>query len=145
MTELERETIKTEISPLMDKMISSLNNKEWDRSHEDYVNSPDFVAISTGHVFDYQTYIDGCKAANESLQTLVVTEVSRQYSFIDRNAVILTWKGSMMMESLDDQKFVADPYAISLLFVKTGDDWVISYSHESGNILPVVADDKAVE
>ena len=47
----------------------------------------------------------------------------------------------MMMKSMDDQKFVADPYAISLLFVKTGDDWVIRYSHESGNIVPVPAEE----
>lgn len=145
LTEQDKETIKSEISPLMDKMINSLNNKEWDKAQEDYANTPEFVAVSTGNVFDYQTFVDVCASANESFNSMVITESSRKYSFINPEAVVLTWEGSLMIETADNQKFQADPYAISLLFVKSNGAWTINYSHESGSYEPLVSDTLAMK
>jgi hypothetical protein len=137
LTDADKDAIIKEIRPVLNQIIENSEKGELVKALEPYLNSPEFIGISNGQVFDFKGMEEGNKQYFDAMTSQKFTEKLLKYSFIDKDNVMVTWGGSANSELKDGQKFSIDPYSASLLFKKLGATWKVIYSHESSVMTPI--------
>ena len=140
LTDSEKEVIKSEIAPLMKQIVQNSESGNLDKAIEPYSNNPEFVSISNGQVSDYNKFVEGNKQYFEVMGSQSFNQTIMNFTFINKDNVIVTWGGSALAKMKDKQQIKVDPFAASLVFNKRDGSWKVIYSHESAVFTPVVND-----
>ena len=140
LTDMEKETIKSEISPIMKQIIENSESGNFVKATEPYSDKPGFISISNGRVSDYTEFLEGNKQYFKALSSQHFNESVMNYTFLNRQAVIVTWGGSAQVTMQDGQQTNVDPFAASLVFAKHDGMWKVVYNHESGIFTAIATD-----
>jgi hypothetical protein len=145
LTDKEKEIIKSEIAPLMNQIVQNSESGNLDKAIEPYSNKPKFISISNGNVSDYNKFVEGNKQSFEAIESQEFTETLMNYTFINKENIIVTWGGSAITKMKDGEQIKVDPFAASLVFNKSDGIWKVIYTHESGVFAPLVIDSTKTE
>ena len=140
LTDNEKVIIRSEIEPLMKQIVQNSQSGNLDKAIEPYSNKPEFLSISNGQVSDYNKFVEGNKQYFEAMESQIFTETLMNYTFINKDNVIVTWGGSALAKMKDKQQIKIDPFAASLVFHKSEGIWKVVFTHESAVFTPVVND-----
>ena len=145
LTDQDKELIKSELVTIMNQIIQNSESGNLEKATEYYSNKPEFISISNGQVSDYNKFIEGNKTYFEAMEVQKFTESLMNYTFINKEIVIVTWGGSALAKLKDGQQMKVDPFAASLVFNKVDGDWRVIYNHESGVFAPIANDTTKIE
>ncbi len=129
----------------MDQIVQNSESGNIDKAIEPYSNSTDFISISNGQVSDYSRFVEGNRQYFDAIETQKFTESLMNFTIINSETVIATWGGSALTKMKNGQQVKVDPYAASLVFIKTDGTWKVIYNHESGSLIPIVNDSVQTE
>lgn len=145
LSDQEKEKIKSEIAPLMNQIVQNSEAGNLEKAIEPYSNRPEFVSISNGQVSDYSKFLEGNKQYFEAMESQKFTESLMNYTFVNRETVIVTWGGSAITKMKDGQQIKVDPFAASIVFNRTDGIWKVIYNHESGVFAAIINDSTKTE
>jgi hypothetical protein len=132
MTSQEQETVKKEIREAVGTIFKNLQNMDAESLYKSYVESPDFIQITTaGEIADFQT------AKNEhanwfmTLSSLKVTRVSEAFRFLPGNTIIYYWFGKFEMTSKGGMQLIMDKFGTTFIFSKKDNQWKVIFQQAS--------------
>ncbi len=140
LTNNEKEVIKSEIAPLMKQIIQNSQSGNLDKAIEPYSNKLEFLSIANGQVSDYNKFVEGNKQYFKAMESQIFNQTLMNFTFINKDNVIVTWGGSALAKMKDRQQIKVDPFTASLVFNKSEGIWKVIYNHESAVFTPVVID-----
>ena len=140
LTDNEKEVIKSEITPLMKQIAQNSESGNLDKAIEPYSNKPEFLSITNGHLSDYNKFVEGNKQYFEAMESQIFNQTLMNFTFINKDNVIVTWGGSALAKMKNRQQIKVAPFAASLVFNKSDGIWKVIYNHESAVFTPVVND-----
>lgn len=133
----ERVIIRSELQSIMEQIIKSNENGNFEEAIRPYSDSPEFISISNGRVSVYKNFLNENKYYFAAIKSQKFSKSDLNYTFIDNKNVIVTWSCSAIIQMKDKQKIKIDPYAATFIFQKEKESWKIIYAHGSGTVVPV--------
>lgn len=132
MNAREQENFKKEIREAVNVIFQNLEKMDAEALFQSYANSPDFIFLTTdGSMVDYQAAKNHHAAWFMGLSSLNVTAVKDEFRFLPGNTVICTWQGQFAMTLKTGEQFRIDPFAITFVFSKIDNHWLVIYQHSS--------------
>ena len=104
LTDNEKEVIKSEITPLMKQIAQNSESGNLDKAIEPYSNKPEFLSITNGQLSDYNKFVEGNKQYFEALESQIFNQTLMNFTFINKDNVIVTWGGSALAKRKIDNK-----------------------------------------
>ena len=135
MTPQEKDAAKKEIAGIVDGIVRSCDQLDYQGALKPYYDSPSFVAVNTdGSVVDYE----GFKSLNTELfkaaSSFKFNTTKVDVHFLADNVVLCTWTGNSEIGLKSGEHFRTPAFAATLLFSKVNSEWKITYSHESASL-----------
>jgi hypothetical protein len=97
-----------------------------------YLNSPDFIYVANGKIYNYQESVDTMKLFFNSLFNQKGTIIDEKYTVLDNSTVLYTAVTRWLMNFKDGHTILQDPWTMHLIFKKTDNKWRIISGNESG-------------
>ena len=136
-TSKEQETIKKEIRDAVGTIFTNLQKMDADALYRSYDDSPGFIQITTdGAMFDFQNAKKFHASWFMTLSNLKAERVKDAFRFLPGNNVIYSWLGKLEMTTKQGIRLIANQFAITFIFSKTGSMWKVI--HQQGSSLPPV-------
>lgn len=140
LTEVEKENIKTELQSLLNEIIDNNERGNVEKSIRPYLDSPEFISITNGRISDYKSFLVTNKQYFEALEYQKYFNKTFQFTFLNKENVIVTWGCTARIKMKNVQEMKLDPYTATLIFKNIEGSWMIVYGHGSGEFSPIAND-----
>ncbi len=132
MTPQEQENAKKEIREAVNVIFRNLEKMDAEALFQSYSNSSDFMFFTTdGSMAGLQEAKNHHAAWFKSLSALKVTTIRDDFRFLPGNIVICGWQGKFEMTTGSGQQLKIDKFAITFIFSKTDNHWMVIHQHSS--------------
>ena len=132
VSDAQKEKIKGEVKEVVNTFNKGCEEVNPETLFQLYLNSPDFIYMSNGKIFNYQQSIDTTKLLFSSLLNQKGTIVSEKYVITDNATVLFTENTKWLMNFKDGHSVMQDPWVMQLLLKKIDGKWRIISGVESG-------------
>lgn len=127
-----QESAEKEIRAAVGVIFHNLEKMDAEALFHSYANSPDFMFLTTdGSLVDFQTAKNHNAAWFMGLSSLKVTTIKDEFRFLPGGIVICAWQGRFAMTLKTGQRLLIDPFAITFVFSKIDNRWLVIYQHSS--------------
>ena len=134
MTHQEKDAAQKEIAGIIDGIVRSCDQLDYQGALKPYFDSPSFVAVNTdGSVVDYEGFKNLNTELFKAVSTFKFTTTTLDVHFLTDNVVLCTWTGNSEIVLTSGERFRTPAFAATLLFSKVNNEWKIMYSHESAS------------
>jgi hypothetical protein len=140
VSDAQKEKIKGEVKEVVNKFNKGCEEANPEMLFQLYLNTPDFIYMSNGKIFNYQESIDTTKLLFSSLLSQKGTIVSEKYVIPDNTTVLFTENTKWLMNFKDGHSVMQDPWIMQLLLKKIDGKWRIISGVESGVEKPVASE-----
>jgi hypothetical protein len=132
LSDAQKEKIKGDVKEIVNSFNKGCEEANPELVIPFYLNSPDFIYMANGKIFNYQESIDTTKLLFSSLLNQKGTIVSEKYVIPDNTTVLFTQNTKWLMNFKDGHSVMQDPWIMQLLFKKIDGKWRIISGVESG-------------
>ena len=134
MTHQEKDAAKKEIAGIVDGIVRSCDQLDYQGALKPYFDSPGFVAVNTdGSVVDYQGFKNLNTELFKTVTSFTFTTTKLDVHFLTDTVLLCTWTGNSEIVVKSGEHFRTPAFAATLLFSKVNNEWKITYSHESAS------------
>ena len=140
LSKQEKEKITIELRERVQKIVDNSEIGNLNEVAEVYWDNPEFVGVTNGEIKNYKKYIEGDKEYFDILSAQKFSESDLLFTFLTKDIVIATYKGSALADLKDGDKLKLDPFVATLVFKKIDGIWKSVYTNEFMTIQPVIHD-----
>lgn len=130
-SEKELKKAKTEIKNMAQNLFAASENLDLNAALKDFVDAPDFVYITNGVAYNYDQMAKAMKPIFEEMADQKFNITKEKISFPSRLVAVYTAEGNNVMHYKNGTTVTLDPYVLSFIFKKFGDQWKVIYGAES--------------
>ena len=131
LSEAQKEKIKGEVKEVVNIIIKSAEQSNFDMASPIWLDSPDFVYINNGKSSSYKEFVEFSKS-HFSKANLKCTIKDENYVFLDHSNIMYTTSCTWTSKFKNGYSILADPWTMSLLIREIGRKWKVTYFSESG-------------
>ena len=131
VSDAQKEKITGEVKELVNTIIKGLEEVDFDKAIEQNLDSPDFVYINNGKIYNYEELLAFKPAFNELLNQKA-TILDEKYVVLDNSHVLYSANSKWVMNFKDGHAILDDPWAMQYLFKKVDNMWKAISINESG-------------
>ncbi|MCX6328270.1 MAG: hypothetical protein NTZ85_01980, partial [Bacteroidia bacterium] len=132
VSDAQKEKIKGEVKEVMSTIIKGAEEANFDMIIGNCLDSPDFVFLYNGNLFNYQKFADMGKSIFATLINQKSTILDEKYMVIDNSNVLYTANSKWVMNFKDGHAILQYPWALQYLFKKVDNKWIVISANESG-------------
>ena len=134
MTHQEKDAAQKEIAGIIDGIVRSCDQLDYQGALKPYFDSPSFVAVNTdGSVVDYEGFKNLNTELFKTVTSFTLTTTKLDVHFLTDTVLLCTWTGNSEIVVKSGEHFRTPAFAATLLFSKVNNEWKIMYSHESAS------------
>jgi hypothetical protein len=130
LSDAQKEKIKREVKEVVNTIIRSAEEANFDMMIEPLYDSPDFVFYTNGLTFNYQDVL-AMKSAFEQVLNQKITIIDEKYTFLDNSSVIYTSNITSAVNYKDGHSTILKPEALEFIFKKIDNQWKIIHYCDS--------------
>jgi hypothetical protein len=131
VSDAQKEKIKREIKERVDVFLKGAEQVNFDMAMTPWLDSPDFVYVYNGVIFNYKEVLDAMKPLFTKMINQKVTLKDEKYAFLDVSTVIYTSNCTFLENYKDGHAVLEDPAVIQITFRKINDKWMAISGLES--------------
>jgi hypothetical protein len=141
LSDAQKEKITGEVKEVVNTFNKACEEANADMLLSIFLDSPDFVAQFNGLTFNYKECTDGIRSGFTTITDQKGTILDEKYAVLDNSTVLYSQKSKWLTNLKDGSSVLGDPWAVQLIFKKTGDGWKVLSSSESGSQKIIKASD----
>jgi hypothetical protein len=132
LSDAQKEKIKAEVIDVVNIFNKGCEEVNPEILSPLYLNSPDFIYMTDGKIFNYQESVDNMKLLFNSLVDQKETIINEKYVILDDATVLFTQNSKWLMNFKDGHSVMQDPWIMQLVFMKIDGKWKVISGNESG-------------
>jgi hypothetical protein len=145
LSNAQKEKIKGEVKEVVNTIFKASEEVNSDTFLATFLDSPDFIYISNGKIFNYKECVDSTKLESMVLKNQKCLKLDEKYVILNNSTVLYTANSKWLMNLKDGSAIIQDPELLQLLFKKTDSKWKILNFVESGKQQIVVGNENLIK
>jgi len=130
-SDAEKDKMIGEVKEVVSTIFKALEEVDFDKANEQNLDSPDFVFIINGKIYNYEEVLAFKPAFNELLNQKA-TIIDEKYALLDNSTVLYTTNCSWVSNYKDGHAILQDPWVMQFIIMKIDDRWRVISIIESG-------------
>jgi len=131
VADAQKEKIKGEVKERVNAFLKGAEEVNFDMAMTPWLDSPDFVYIYNGVIFNYKEVVDAMKPLFGTMINQKITIKDEKFAFLDESTVIYTANCTFLENYKDGHAVLEDPAVIQITFRKINDKWMAVNGLES--------------
>jgi hypothetical protein len=123
VSDAQKEKIKGEVKEVVNTIFKGCEEANFDMAMAPFLNSPDFVYIYNGVIFNYKAVVDGMGPMFRTMLNQKIRIIDEKYVFLDKSTVIYTTNSKWLENYKDGHAVLSDPMAFQITFKKINNKW----------------------
>jgi hypothetical protein len=132
VSDAQEEKIVGEVKEIVHSVFKGAEEANFDMVVETWYDSPDFVYMCNGKIYNYKECMDEMEQFLNVLLNQKCTIVYEKYAVLDNSTVLGTINTKWLMNYKDGHSVLQDPWAVQFTFKKIDNRWRVIYHVESG-------------